>query len=77
MQLKLFGNNWPEHIDYTKQTIEVPGTKEPGEMNTLTCNLSPLYIVSWPLLIFVRANCLATTLSDICMHAATQATNVA
>jgi len=31
MQLKPLDNNWPERIDYAKQTIEVPGTKKPGE----------------------------------------------
>lgn len=31
MQLRPLDNNWPEHIDYAKQTIEVSGTKKPGE----------------------------------------------
>lgn len=31
MQPRPFDNNWPEHIDFTKQTVEVPGTKKPGE----------------------------------------------
>jgi len=34
MQLKPLDNNWPERIDYTKQTVEVPGTKKPGETCT-------------------------------------------
>lgn len=31
MELRPLDNNWPEQIDYAKQTIEVPGTKKPGE----------------------------------------------
>ena len=31
MQLKPLNNNWPERIDYAKQTIEVADTKKPGE----------------------------------------------
>jgi hypothetical protein len=34
MQLRPLDNDWPEHIDYSKQTIEVPGTKKPGETRT-------------------------------------------
>ena len=36
MQLKSLDNNWPERIDYTKQTVEVPDTKKPGETRTYT-----------------------------------------
>lgn len=31
MQPRPLDNNWPEHINYAKQLIEVPGTKKPGE----------------------------------------------
>jgi len=31
MQPKPLVNNWPERIDYSKQTVEVPGSKKPGE----------------------------------------------
>ena len=38
MQLKPLDNNWPEHIDYAKQAVEVPGTKKPGETCTPVSN---------------------------------------
>jgi len=34
MQLKPLDNNWPERIDYAKQTIEVLDTKKPAETRT-------------------------------------------
>lgn len=34
MQLKPLDNNWPERLNYAEQTIEVSGTKKPGETRT-------------------------------------------
>ena len=31
MQRRPHDNDWPAHMDYTKQLKEVPGTKKPGE----------------------------------------------